>query len=273
MASWGVGIFQNDAADDVKYDYRCKLRLGKSDEEALNEILEENKHIIDDEDEMFDFWFGLAKVLWDYGRLCEEVKEKALELIKSGEDLKRWETETEKRKRKIALDKLTETLCSEMPERKKVSLWKAYISPWKKGDVFLYKFCSDEAKKIGIYDWYLLLCIDSIEDVCMEIDDHYHKMPMMYYKIFKERPCTEEDIIKAEFIPFGPLNSNGKREYKRLMITKHSRNIPKTLEYWGNINNMPIPMDLEEPRVEPITIWKLLERGAIEYYKKFVLSN
>lgn len=38
MGCWGGGIFQNDVADDVRTDYRNKLRLGKSDEEALKEL-------------------------------------------------------------------------------------------------------------------------------------------------------------------------------------------------------------------------------------------
>ena len=35
MDSWGADIFQNDISEDVRLDYTNKLKLGKSDEDAL----------------------------------------------------------------------------------------------------------------------------------------------------------------------------------------------------------------------------------------------
>ena len=42
MSSWGTGIFQNDVSEEVRTDYRNKLKLGKSDEEALKELLDDS---------------------------------------------------------------------------------------------------------------------------------------------------------------------------------------------------------------------------------------
>lgn len=67
MGNWGAGIFQNDISDDVKTDYKNKLKMGKSDEVALQEILSENSEFLDDAEDKFDFWFGLSSVMSDLG--------------------------------------------------------------------------------------------------------------------------------------------------------------------------------------------------------------
>lgn len=89
MSSWGTGIFQNDVAEGVKTYYKNKLRRGTSDEQALEEILGED-YLVDDDDR-FDFWFGLASTMFDLERLTDYVRNKALELLKNGGDIKQWD--------------------------------------------------------------------------------------------------------------------------------------------------------------------------------------
>ena len=48
MGTWEVGIYQNDLSADVKDDYISKLKAGKSDEQALAEMLDEYKEEADD---------------------------------------------------------------------------------------------------------------------------------------------------------------------------------------------------------------------------------
>ena len=48
MGTWGTGIYQNDLSADVKDDYISKLKAGKSDEQALAEMLDEYKEEADD---------------------------------------------------------------------------------------------------------------------------------------------------------------------------------------------------------------------------------
>ena len=50
MGTWEVGIYQNDLSADVKDDYISKLKAGKSDEQALAEMLDEYKEEADDID-------------------------------------------------------------------------------------------------------------------------------------------------------------------------------------------------------------------------------
>ena len=82
MGSWGTGLYSNDMGDDVKDEYLSKLKAGKSDEETLTEMLECYKEEMADDDDKYDIWFALADTMWKKGRLTDEVKSKALELIK-----------------------------------------------------------------------------------------------------------------------------------------------------------------------------------------------
>ena len=99
MGTWGTKIYQNDVSDDVKKDYKNKLRAGKSDEDALDEILDEYDYCIGDSDARYDFWFALADTMWILGRLTNQVKNKALELIDMENKEERWETEKERKAR------------------------------------------------------------------------------------------------------------------------------------------------------------------------------
>ena len=77
MGTWGTGIFQNDVADNVKTVYVSKLKIGKSDEEAVEELIAENTELLSDNEDTLDFWLALSSVMYDHGRLNEKVKSKA----------------------------------------------------------------------------------------------------------------------------------------------------------------------------------------------------
>lgn len=63
MGTWEVGIYQNDLSADVKDDYISKLKAGKSDEQALAEMLDEYKEEADDIDCKCDLFIALAQGL------------------------------------------------------------------------------------------------------------------------------------------------------------------------------------------------------------------
>lgn len=119
MGTWEVGIYQNDISADVKEDYIAKLKSGKSDEVALKEILSEYQEDMEDIDCKYDFYLGLADTLWRNGRLTEEIKTIALQLIEEDRVSQRWQTERIRDERSKVLDKLKVQLEEKMPERKK----------------------------------------------------------------------------------------------------------------------------------------------------------
>ena len=139
MGTWEVGIYQNDISADVKEDYIAKLKSGKSDEVALKEILSEYQEDMEDIDCKYDFYLGLADTLWRNGRLTEEIKTIALQLIEEDRVSQRWQTERIRDERSKVLDKLKVQLEEKMPERKKISIHKPYVLAWIRdlaGDIF-----------------------------------------------------------------------------------------------------------------------------------------
>lgn len=139
MGTWEVGIYQNDISADVKEDYIAKLKSGKSDEVALKEILSEYQEDMEDIDCKYDFYLGLADTLWRNGRLTEEIKTIALQLIEEDRVSQRWQTARIRDERSKVLDKLKVQLEEKMPERKKISIHKPYVLGWEEGDIFFFK--------------------------------------------------------------------------------------------------------------------------------------
>ena len=93
MGTWDTGIYQNDVSADVRDDYIAKLKAGKNDEEALQEIFSEYEGESTDDDDKYDFYLALADTLWKKGRLTEEIKSKALEILEEDKVSERWQGE------------------------------------------------------------------------------------------------------------------------------------------------------------------------------------
>ena len=96
MGIWGPGLYQNDIAEDVRFYYRDQLHRGKDSLQITQELLESYKDAIADTDDNPNFWFALADVQWDMGRLLPAVKEQALACLESGSGLSEWEESSKK---------------------------------------------------------------------------------------------------------------------------------------------------------------------------------
>lgn len=165
MSAWGTALFSDDFAKDVRDDYVEKIILGKTNEEATEYVKQTSMPKEDDEDYPV-FWIALAVTQWKKGRLLDDVRQKALEVLDSGGDLERWLEEGPEKyeKRKKVLADAKELLLSPMPPAKKLSV-PAYLAstPWKIGDVISYKLACDEEKYPLYAGKYVLL----------RVTDHY----------------------------------------------------------------------------------------------------
>lgn len=158
MGAWGTSLYENDTTCDVRDDYIDKLKRGKSNEEATNELISQNIDMEDDVEEIALFWFALADIQWNYGRLLPRVKEKALFFLEQEEVSVRWK-ETGEKEYKLWIETLRilkDKLLSPMPEVKKVSKYRLYRCPWKLGDVFAYQLSGEYSKKMGMYGKYII---------------------------------------------------------------------------------------------------------------------
>ncbi|HHP1038794.1 TPA: hypothetical protein ACR3S6_002511 [Bacillus thuringiensis] len=142
MGAWGVAILSGDIAEDIKLLYKDLLANEYSNEDASRIVIEEYKNELDNE-ETIVFWLVFASIQWRLGRLQENVKQEALQIIESGADLARWEEEPKlQKKREVVLNKLREQLHSRQPEAKKVPKRFIANTSLKAGDAVSYELVS-----------------------------------------------------------------------------------------------------------------------------------
>lgn len=164
MGAWGAGLYQDDVTCDIREDYLDRLRIGYTNIEATNEVIEWNIGDLEEDDEDIPlFWFALADTQWKYGRLLPEVKEQAIKYIDEGKDLERWiENKREYPKRKKVLEELKEKLNSPQPKEKKVRKLVIHKATWKIGDVLLYKIKNEKFKNNKWYHKYVIFKVIGI---------------------------------------------------------------------------------------------------------------
>lgn len=256
MGCWGVGLYSDDVAIDVKEDYVEELKEGKSGIEATDKLLRIYADSLNDEDESTVFWLALADTQWKYGRLEERVKEKALEVIRSGKNLEIWKEDNPKLlpKREKVLKELEEKLLSPQGPEKKVKKYSYYRCPWKIGDVYAYRFTSEYAKEAGVYGKYIyfvkisegpflsktiapfvyfyryigddLLSVDEVKQI-----DYLCQMEPKYYESY------EEAVLRLPYLIVDSHNNVGQCiKFSLKLWNTSERIVPyKNLTYIGNI--------------------------------------
>lgn len=276
MGSWGPKLYQDDIAEDVRDYYKDQLKRGKTNEEVTNELIADNEDVLSDEDEAPIFWFALADTQWKLGRLIPFVKEKALEYLKSGTNLTRWQKEAVSQReyliREKVLQELEKKLMSPMPPEKKNSQYNLYKYEWNIGDVFAYKLESEYAKKVGLHNKYLLIR-KAYEDIWWP----GHIVPIIYVQITKDDkiPISRDEILKLEYIVTS--KSEVKPKYLTTMISTSKRVIPnKKLIFVGNYSDLPTPKDEYIPEDKTSIIachWSAFEKTLIDDYFSLNLGN
>lgn len=247
MGAWGPGLYQDDVAEDVKTEYVNLLRIGKTNKEVTEKLIEDNQVIINDTDDAPIFWFALADTQWKFGRLLPFVKDKALMYLTKEEDLKKWDNgnKASYKYRKKVLEELEKKLNSPMPATKKISIYKYFKCSWNVGDTYAYRLESKYAKTNNLFGHYLI--IHKLDDFHHKKGNDYDVFPYVYTKITKipELPKSLDEIDNdCEFIRnvFNPRS--GLFEYRTINIVDSSRLLRKLL-FIGNYK-------LEQPKDELI---------------------
>ena len=161
MGAWGTGIFSADISLDVKGDYLDALKAGRTDQEAEDYAIRDESDIANHEDDCA-LWTALAMIQWKYGRLSDKVKNRAIQVIDNGGDCGLFE-KADKAKREKVLLECKQTLLSPMPDRKKVKVEKpSRISPWKIGDVFVFRISDKNPQNEAFFGKYFIFIISNI---------------------------------------------------------------------------------------------------------------
>ena len=304
MGRWGVGIYQNDIADDAKYVFLDLLRSRVSPAEATDQTIAFFAEADQYEDDSLDFWLALADVQWNYGILFPHVQERALRHIDQAlQNLSGGKLDADQRKRVKVLIALRDKLRSPQPPVKKVKMkpLEPYRCTWKIGDVFAYLLESDLAKDKGLAGRYLL--IQKIDEFSYE----ENIVPVVYWKLSPDEslPTLEQVDSQCAFIQTGDTNlewcpfpvsgydpaGNAKliRErrakhasqlneqgllsmYRNVLVVKSKKSIPKKLIFLGNLPTSKTPFNEFVPYSmfnQRTVRWKEVEPYLIEWYIKY----
>lgn len=145
MGTWGIAIFSDDTAADVRDEWRDYIGEGLSGQQATDKLLENWSAALDDPDDGPVFWLALAATQWQSGRLEGRVKTKALALIDDESNLERWrENASLLKKRTAMLTKFREQLLSPQPAPKKIRKTVKAACDWEVGDVVSFRLQSGQ---------------------------------------------------------------------------------------------------------------------------------
>jgi hypothetical protein len=106
MGAWGVNIFDDDFALDLKEEYEDILGSGLTHEIVTKNLTERYKEALQDPEESGVFWLALATIQLEYDALMNNVKTCALDVIDHDRDLLRWEDSPDLQNRKKVLEQL-----------------------------------------------------------------------------------------------------------------------------------------------------------------------
>lgn len=135
VSAWGVAIFSDDLAADIREDFRELIGDGMTPTEATERLMVEYASSLNSGDELPVFWIALALAQWQLGRLEEETKKKALQVIDDGSDLERWDNAKHRAKREAVLAKTRAELLSPMPPAKRVPRTIRESNEWQVGEM------------------------------------------------------------------------------------------------------------------------------------------
>jgi hypothetical protein len=122
VGAWGVAIFDDDLAADVRDEWRSAILGGLGAEDATARLLVELNAAFEDPEDGIVAWLALAAAQHETGRLQADVRDRALALIAAGGDVARWEEDDAalgKRRQKV-LDRLAEKLAGPQARPKRI---------------------------------------------------------------------------------------------------------------------------------------------------------
>ena len=219
MGTWGTAIFSDDEACDIRTEYNV-LAAYIDDDEFILQKLKEYFHVGNKTDSINAvFWYALAALQTKYGRLCEEVKNNALECIDKRYTMDGWFNQKDCAKREAVLNKLREQLTDKQLPRRKVSKPKREKAIWQKNDVVAYRLVNiveDEWRKpsdFWFYGKYILLKIVIVDKIPMsKIMPELAYDEWMYCSVYDWIGENIPDISIVDHLNFHPFAYNEARK-------------------------------------------------------------
>ncbi len=115
IGAWGVAIFSNDEACDVREDFRELIASGLDAVTATERLRAEYRAESPDD---HDFWLALAATQHSTGHVVRDVIARALQITEDPDELERWAV-SERSRRAAALSRLADQLGQTPPPPKR----------------------------------------------------------------------------------------------------------------------------------------------------------
>ncbi|MFM7165602.1 MAG: hypothetical protein ACKO3T_10180 [Planctomycetaceae bacterium] len=142
MGTWGVAIFSDDLAADLRSEFRELIGAGLTSAAATDRLVAEYASSLEDANEMPVFWIALAMTQWKLGRLDKRTQHIALQLIDDGSDLARWDNSKDRAKRAAVLLKTRKELLSAPPPARRLTATIRQSNDWQPGELIGFRLLS-----------------------------------------------------------------------------------------------------------------------------------
>lgn len=140
MGTWGVAIFSDDLASDVRDDYREHLADGRSGPEATDLVLVDKVEELADGEAAPIVWLALAAAQSRVGRLEDRVRDRAIQIIDTDADLPRWREDPRAlAKRQAALRRLRDELIGPQRPPRRIPKPVRSVCPWEPGSIVAFR--------------------------------------------------------------------------------------------------------------------------------------
>jgi len=295
MGAWGTGLYQDDTTCDIKDTYVNLLKVGYTNIDATNYLIEHNTDTLSDEEEAPLFWFALADTQHKYGRLLPEVKDEALKYIDLGTDLERWkDTKKQYYKRKDVLDKLKEKLNSPQPKERKVTKLKMNRAIFKVGDIILCKLNDKSLIDSQLYNKYSLIKVIGIARWnigSLPRDKYYHEHEIIGVFDWDGDNVPDEKCINNlklisindKIVKHTLMLNESDIDDNMLLLYNDSKNIPQNIDGSNSliINYSDIPTSITDlfkrkhmyDMLEPDLPSELVEKNIINLAENTDYAN
>jgi hypothetical protein len=205
MGHWGTGISSNDTFMEVYEAFFHYYNRNHSIDDIKSKLSAHFASTIEDEYASDDYWFGLAKALWECKALDKDTFNEVANIIKSGKNLKVWKaldaTESDLKKRAIVLHKFLEKISTEKPKARKRKKIILYTGHYPKGTCLTFKMSN------GHYGGLLVL---EQKKETLEGENFVAALNINQ----KEKP-TPEDFLNAKILTGRHDDKIGDTIYKR----------------------------------------------------------
>lgn len=118
MSTDGPGLFADDTAHDVRAEFGELFSEYGDAERATSVLISRWAEFLASADQADVFWLALAATQTRFGCLCDDVRDRAVEIIDAGFHLRRWDGLPSQRKRADILRRLRAQLLGPQPPAK-----------------------------------------------------------------------------------------------------------------------------------------------------------